>query len=118
VDRGWLEKFSETDLNAMYPTVVPPVVNKLSDDDLAALTFGKAELAKKKAAMIAEIQANCAAGVWDMAELTTMSESFLEKISKSTRKEQSSSVDYSLSGNANSTVNTNRGGVQPLLPNV
>ena len=118
VDRGWLEKFSETDLNAMYPTVVPPVVNKLSDDDLAALTFGKAELAKKKAAMIAEIQANCAAGVWDMAELTTMSESFLEKISKSTRKEQSSSVDYSLSGNANFTVNTNRGGVQPLLPNV
>lgn len=121
--RGWLETFEETQLDLMIPEVTTIEVEKLvnnalSDEDQKALDYGKQMLKEKKDTMAASIQKNCAAGTWDDAELQTMSETMLEKLYKSTMREEPP-VDFSLNGNARQ-VPFNRGTatVTPLLPNV
>lgn len=115
-DRGWLETFEESQLNKMIPEEVVPVENKLSAEDQAALDFGKKVLAKKKADMAAGIQKNTEAGTWTDAELETMSEGMLEKLYKSTVKENLP-ADYTLNGGVAPIVN-NSGKREPMVPNV
>lgn len=120
-DRGWLETFEESQLDLMLPTietieVEKVVTNALSPEDQAALDFGKKELAKRRKDMVEGIQKNCAAGTWEESELTTMSETMLEKLYKSTVREEAP-VDYSLQGNVEQPKDNNNG-IKPMLVNV
>jgi len=118
-DREFLQTLELSVLEKMEPiAATPPIIvdNSLSVEDKAALDFGKRALKQHRDTMIAGIQKNCEAGVWEEAELATMAAPMLEKLFKSTVKEEAP-VDYSLNGNAAPFVNRTQKVVN-MLPNV
>ena len=118
-DREWLDTLSEAALDKVTPKVIEVEkivektveVNKLSDEDQAALAYGKKQLKERKEAMINGIKANTAAGIWDDATLNAMNEDTLEKVFNSVKKEEVN--DFSLNGNTN--LNVNKGQIAPMI---
>lgn len=116
-DRDMLQALSEAQLDKLVPKTIE--VNKaveLSAADKAALDFGKAQLAERRAGFISTIQANTSKELWPDATLNEMNDDMLEKMSKSFVKEEG--TDFSLNGNQGSlgaNARTKKG-VAPLLP--
>lgn len=93
---------------------VKPVVNALSDEDKAILAFGKKQLAEKRAEYVKGIQAN-AKEIWSDEKLNSMDIDTLERVFKSTRKEDE--IDYSMNGESiKREINNNEADLEPLLP--
>lgn len=118
-DREWLEVLSETALDKVITPKVVEVekvvektieVNKLSNEDQAALAFGKKQMKERKEKMIKGIQANTDK-VWTDEKLGKMDEDTLEGIYKSVVKEESPAGIYLNAGG----VNANTSGEPPLL---
>jgi len=117
-DREWLLTQEESVLDKLAPTVkeVEKIVektvevNNLSDEDKAALAFGKKQMKERKDKMIQGIQANTEKGTWDEVTLNSMSEDMLERVYKSVRKEEAATV-YLGSG-----VQNNAGTEEALYP--
>lgn len=121
-DREWLDTLSETALDKIVPkTVTKEVikketveVNKLTPEQEADLAFVANQRAAKRSELITGIQANTSKEMWPDAELNVMTESQLDRLFKSTKKEEP--VDYSLNGNG-SDLTIHAGEVEPMLPN-
>jgi len=118
VDRELLLTLEESVLDKLAPVVkeVEKIVektvevNNLSDEDKAALAFGKKQMKERKDKMIQGIQANTEKGTWDEVTLNSMSEDMLERVYKSVRKEEAATV-YLGSG-----VQNNAGTEEALYP--
>ena len=119
-DKEWLLTLEEAQLGKMIPekekepeVKVIPEVNKkepevkkevqelknveaLSDEDKAALAYGRKQLKARRDTMIQGIQDN-ADKIWSAEELEALDENTLEKVFKSVKKDDE--VDYSLNGN-------------------
>jgi hypothetical protein len=121
-DREWLEVLSET---ALDKTITPKVkevekivektveVNALSDDDKAALAFGKKQLKERREGWVKGVQANTDK-VWSDEKLNKMDDETLEGIYKSVVKEEQPSGNYSLNvGGVN--VNTTGNSTEEIL---
>jgi hypothetical protein len=124
-DREWLEVLSET---ALDKTITPKVkevekivektveVNALSDDDKAALAFGKKQLKERREGWVKGVQANTDK-VWSDEKLNKMDDETLEGIYKSVVKEEQPSGNYSLNVggvNVNTTNNGSGGSLYPV----
>jgi hypothetical protein len=131
-DREWLLVQEEAILDKLMPKVAEVVVNKdkkeavqitaeqvinaLSAEDKAALSYGKKQLAEKRATMIKGIQDNVAKDTWTEVELKAMDENILEKIFNSVKKEEVAElVDYSLMSQGRH-IDNNTEEIEPLLP--
>ena len=123
-DREWLLTQDEAQLDKLVPNEVEPVevekivekkveANALSDEDKAALAYGRKQLAERKASMIKGIQDNTE-DVWTEEALLAMDEGTLENVYKSVKKKEDDVTDYSLQGTP--PVNNKAGNVEPLLP--
>jgi hypothetical protein len=131
-DREWLLTQDETLLDKLMPKApevnsVPAinsvpveltseqVLKAMSAEDKAALSYGKKQLAARKAEMIKGIQDNTSKELWPDAVLSTLSEEFLEKLHASVvdaNEQVDEVINYALNGNArrfetNSTLNDN-----------
>jgi hypothetical protein len=128
-DREWLLTQEETLLDKLMPKApetnsVPveltseQVLKAMSAEDRAALTFGKKQLAARKAEMIQGIQDNTSKELWPDAVLNTLNEDFLEKLHASVtvnkKTEFEDVFNYALNGNAHRIVNN--GSEEPLYP--
>ncbi len=123
-DREWLSTLEEKQLDKMTPKKVESIVdnlkkdepikltseqvlNAMSDEDKAALAYGKKQLAERRTTMIKGIIDNTAKDVWSEKELQAMNEETLQKIFNSVKKEESA-VDYSLNGGSLPIVNASK----------
>jgi hypothetical protein len=120
-DREMLETLNEAILDKMAKPIEKEVikevektveVNKLTPEDQAALDFGKRQLRERREGWIQKIQANAESGVWAEEELKTMSDTMLEKLARTVKKEEV--VDYSL--NTGFQTNVSATVVEPLYP--
>jgi hypothetical protein len=119
-DREWLLAQEETLLDKLTPVVkeVEKIVektveiNKLSNEDQAALAFGKKQLKERKEKMVKGIQANTDK-VWTDEKLGGMDEDTLEGIYKSVVKEEPTGGNYLLNGGG---VTTNAESDEVLYP--
>lgn len=92
-----------------------PAVNALSKEDQDTLAFGKKQLAEKRAEYVKGIQANTEKEVWSDEKLNSMDIDTLERVFKSTRKEDEN--DYSMNGESRKQeINNNEADLEPLLP--
>lgn len=107
-DRGWLETFSEDQLDKMIPTVIEKEVTKevnvLTDAQKAALAYGEKVLKERREKLIKGIQTN-AKDVWSDADLDDMDEVKLEKVFISINKVKIDEFDYSVAGEVELNVN-------------
>ena len=101
-DREMLETLSEGLLDKMAKPIEKEVIkevektieiNKLTPEDQAALNFGKRQLKERRDGWVKKIQDN-AVGVWAEDELKVMSDTTLEKLAKTVKKEEE--VNYEL----------------------
>jgi len=101
-DREFLQTLEQSVLEKMVPIVAAaPTDNVLSEDDKAAMEYGKAALKAEKEKKVAHIQANTAAGTWTPDILDNMDSSMLDRIFKSVVvPKETKEVDYSLNANA------------------
>lgn len=122
-DREWLEILSETALDKAITPKVKEVekvvektveVNALSDDDKAALAFGKKQLKERREGWIKGVQANTEK-VWSDEKLNKMDDETLEGIYKSVVKEEPKGGNYSLNGGVVQS-NTTSGSGGSLYP--
>jgi hypothetical protein len=91
------------------------VVNSLSKEDQDILAFGKKQLAEKRAEYVKGIQANTEKEVWSDEKLNSMDIDTLERVFKSTKKEDEE--DYSLNGESRKReIENNEADLEPLLP--
>lgn len=90
------------------------ILAAMSEEDRAALAYGKKQLAEKRANLIKGIQDNTSQELWPAAELNSLNENMLEKIYKSVVKETENIVDYSLNGGSRSIVNNSVNDIEPL----
>ena len=106
-DEATLDKFAPVIVEKEVEKIVEKEVevNRLSDEQKAALAYGEKQLKARKDTMIKTIQDNTEKGTWDEATLTAMSEDMLERVYKMIPKKEEE-VDYSLNGN---TFQSNRG---------
>ena len=120
-DREWLLDQDEATLDKLAPVIVEKTVektvevNKLSDEDKAALAFGRKQLKERRDGMIKTIQANTEKDLWSEEVLGKMDDETLERVFKSVKKEEEVSVigDYSLFGAGRQTTDSEE--VEPLL---
>ena len=94
------------------------ILKALSAEDKAALSYGKKQLAEKKAKMIKGIQANTEKDLWPETELNILSEAFLEKLYNSVvpeDDEEEEVANYSLNGNSR-RVQNNGTEVEAMYP--
>lgn len=116
-DREWLSTLTEPQLDKVAPKVIEKTVektievNKLAPEDVAALAFGKKQLAERRDNWIKEIQANTDK-VWTDEKLNKMDDETLEGVYKSVYKEEIH--DYSLKGGV--IRNNVQGEVEPMAP--
>ena len=104
-DRELLLTFDEATLDKLSPTVIEKDkivektvdVNKLAPEDQAALAFGKKQLKLRRDSMTKSIQDNTSKEIWPDTTLNSMDEDTLERVYKSTKKEDEIE-DYSLQG--------------------
>ena len=102
-DREVLLTFDEATLDKLEPTVVEVEkvvekevnVNALTPEDQAALAFGKKQMKARTDSMSKSIQENTSKELWPDAILNAMDEESLERVYKTTKKEDEV-VDYSL----------------------
>lgn len=102
-DREWLLTQDEATLDKLAPVIVEKEkvvekaieVNKLSAEDQADLAWARSARRQKRDKLIETIQVNTK-DVWKPEELAAMSDSILEKVANSVKKEEI--VDYSLNG--------------------
>ena len=115
-DREWLNDLTEPQLDKVVPkTITKEVhveVNKLTDDDKAALEYGKRQLAERRAAMVKGIQDNTEKGIWAEEDLKKMDDKTLEGIYKSVTKK--TEVDFSLNS-SESIHQNNEADFEPLV---
>jgi hypothetical protein len=128
-DREWLLKKDEAYLNQLLPKTEPVVnkekpvevtkemiINAMSDEDKAALAYGKKQLVERRNQMVKGIQDNAGKETWTDDILATMSEDMLERVYNSVKKEEEI-VDYSVLGSGFKPNFGNNGAeVEPLLP--
>jgi hypothetical protein len=133
-DRDMLQGFSEAQLDKLFvkkevpaahkekpaeekkekPAETSPVAN-LSKEDQDALSFGKKQLAEKRAEYVKGIQANTSKEMWPDAKLNSMDVDTLETLYKTSMKEDTG--DYSLNGNSKKReIENNDSDLEPLLP--
>ncbi len=100
-DREWLENLEESQLdkiivaNSPKEKIIEKEVNILSDEDKAALVYGKKQLEEKRQSLVKGIQSNTEKDTWSDAELNALDNETLEKIHKSVYKEEAK-YDFSL----------------------
>jgi len=128
-DKEWLLTLEETRLGKMIPEkeedpvpVIVPEVNKavvkvektekpagdnielLSEEDKAALSYGRKQLKERREAMIKGIQDNVGKEIWPDGILSAFDEDSLERVFKSVAKEEV--ADYSLNRSASVATNS------------
>jgi len=119
-DREFLQALDEKRLDQLAPVVkeVEKIVEKevqvngLSEEDRNALATYKAEQKAKREQLITDIQTNTSVEIWPVETLNGMTDDVLKRLFESTKKVEVG--DYSLNGGI--PVNTNAGGIEPLLP--
>jgi hypothetical protein len=131
-DREWLLTKDEAFLNNLLPKTEPVVnkkeekpvevtkemiINAMSDEDKAALAYGKKQLTERRNRMIKGIQDNSGKETWTDAVLATMSEDMLERVYNSVKKEEEEIVDHSvLGGGFKPNFGNNSSEIEPLPP--
>jgi len=114
-DRTWLQVLTEDQLDKMLPKEVeiPAPVNVLTQEDQAALEFGKKQLKARRETFIQGIQANTKQGTWTLEVFQKMEDDTLERVYNSVKKETVETVDYSLNGNSATIINNSDEALYP-----
>jgi hypothetical protein len=130
-DRTMLEALTEPQLDKLFKKKEeekkPPETNKeekkeekkaevspLSNEDQAALAYGKKQLKERREKMIKGIQDNTEKGTWDEVTLTTMSEEVLERVYKSVVKEEDEEKGgHYIAGKVNANLSKVKEGLYP-----
>jgi hypothetical protein len=127
-DREWLETLEEANLDKIIEASKvekkeeKPVktnsekINVLSDEDKAALEYGKRQLKERREKYVKGIQDNAGKELWPDDQLATMSDNMLERLYNSVVKEEQEieQVDYSLNSVGISRIQSNE--FEPLYP--